>query len=250
MANEQRFSGRVADYIQYRPSYPESLYELLKRECIIGPDHIIADIGCGTGFSSELFLKEGHKVFGVEPNAEMLNAARECLSGFDGFTPIQSGAEAIDLKAQQADVIFCAQAFHWLNRQKAKAEWRRIAKPGARVVIVWYDRDESTAFQRDYTQLIHQYSTDYSEVSHQLISEEDMAAFFSPEAYRVFRLHHQQFFDLDSLIGRTRSCSYMPGAKDAGYVEMLSALVRLFEAHQAEGLIIFAYVLRIYISTI
>jgi 2-polyprenyl-3-methyl-5-hydroxy-6-metoxy-1,4-benzoquinol methylase len=63
---KERFSTRVSDYVRYRPSYPSALLELLRGECAL-PGHVIADIGSGTGFLSELFLKNGNRVYGVEP---------------------------------------------------------------------------------------------------------------------------------------------------------------------------------------
>jgi SAM-dependent methyltransferase len=66
--SKQRFSNRVADYARYRPGYPAAVLEILSKECVLSPDHIVADIGSGTGLLSELFLKNGNRVFGVEPN--------------------------------------------------------------------------------------------------------------------------------------------------------------------------------------
>ena len=68
---KQRFSNRVADYIRYRPKYPAATLDLLRSKCGLHPGQVIADIGSGTGFLSELFLKNGNSVIGVEPNAEM-----------------------------------------------------------------------------------------------------------------------------------------------------------------------------------
>src|SRR5205814_8816828 len=71
---KQRFSNRVADYIRYRPGYPSAVLDLLRAECGLRPGHVIADIGSGTGLLSELFLRNGNRVYGVEPNAEMRRA--------------------------------------------------------------------------------------------------------------------------------------------------------------------------------
>jgi hypothetical protein len=50
---KQRFSGRVADYVRYRPGYPPEALTLLRTECGLRSGHVIADIGSGTGFLSE-----------------------------------------------------------------------------------------------------------------------------------------------------------------------------------------------------
>ena len=66
-----RFSNRVSNYARYRPSYPEDVIRFLQKAIGLRKDWKIADIGSGTGIFSELLLRNGYKVWGVEPNKEM-----------------------------------------------------------------------------------------------------------------------------------------------------------------------------------
>jgi ubiquinone/menaquinone biosynthesis C-methylase UbiE len=102
---KERFSKRVGDYVRYRPSYPSALLELLRSECALRPGHVIADIGSGTGFLSELFLKNGNRVYGVEPNKEMRQAGDEYLASYDAFSSIEGSAEATTLDDASVDFI-------------------------------------------------------------------------------------------------------------------------------------------------
>ncbi|MGZ4098389.1 MAG: class I SAM-dependent methyltransferase, partial [Bacteroidia bacterium] len=144
MKIEERFNNRVDNYIKYRPHYPAAVYDYLLEENVLFNSSLIADVGCGTGISSDLFLKRGNKVFGIEPNGNMLKAATEYLSVFPSFIPIAANAENTTLPDQSIDVIICAQAFHWFNRQQAKAEFKRILKPQGNVVLMWNDRQTNT----------------------------------------------------------------------------------------------------------
>ena len=54
----------------------------LQKEIGLTPTWTIADFGSGTGISSELFLSNGNRVLGVEPNAPMRSAAEKSLRGF------------------------------------------------------------------------------------------------------------------------------------------------------------------------
>src|SRR6201993_2182236 len=112
---KQRFSTRVADYVRYRPSYPSELLDLLHSECALRSGHAIADIGSGTGFLSELFLKNGNRVFGVEPNDAMRQAGEEYLAEYDNFTSITGSAEASTLDDGSVDFVVSGQAFHWFE---------------------------------------------------------------------------------------------------------------------------------------
>ena len=63
-----RFSRRVEHYLQYRPHYPQAIIEVLKRECHLTQQSLIADIGSGTGMLTAVFLTNGNRVFGIEPD--------------------------------------------------------------------------------------------------------------------------------------------------------------------------------------
>lgn len=81
----QRFSSRVDNYIRYRPRYSEGVATCLRTHCGLTRDSVMADIGSGTGMLSELFLRNGNTVFGVEPNPEMREAGerlRGCSAGW------------------------------------------------------------------------------------------------------------------------------------------------------------------------
>ena len=54
---------------------------------------------------------------------------------------IHGGAEAKPpLQDNSIDLIVCAQTFHWLDRKKAKSEFKRIAKKDAYLCLIWNDR--------------------------------------------------------------------------------------------------------------
>ena len=63
----KRFSSRVADYVRYRPSYPQAAIELLQQRCGLGPAAVVADIGSGTGILTQLLLAHAAAVIAVEP---------------------------------------------------------------------------------------------------------------------------------------------------------------------------------------
>src|SRR5205085_5778896 len=82
---KKRFSSRVADYVRYRPGYPRDILALLRTAMKLTPHWPVADLGAGTGLSSELFVSNGNPVFAVEPNAEMRAAAEQRFGGSANF---------------------------------------------------------------------------------------------------------------------------------------------------------------------
>ena len=71
MEATQRFSSRVENYIRYRPHYPAAIIDLLRDNCGLTRDSVIADIGSGTGISTKPLLEMGFEVFAVEPNSAL-----------------------------------------------------------------------------------------------------------------------------------------------------------------------------------
>src|SRR5256885_16806379 len=158
---KQRFSNRVADYVRYRPGYPPAVLDLLRAECSLRPGHVIADIGSGTGLLSELFLKNGNRVYGVEPNEAMRQAGEEYLAAYDGFSSIEGSAESTTLDDASVDFVTAGQAFHWFQQEAARTEFRRILKPDGWIVVAWNDRQMETPFASAYEDLLVKYGTDY-----------------------------------------------------------------------------------------
>lgn len=85
--NMQRFSNRVENYIQYRPRYPQGVFECLRANCQLSETSIVADIGSGTKFLAEGFLRLGCLVYGVEPNQQMREAGERLLQKYPRFRP-------------------------------------------------------------------------------------------------------------------------------------------------------------------
>ena len=143
-----RFSNRVENYIKYRPGYPDAIIPFLEKSIELKKDFRIADIGSGTGLFSELFLKNGYHVIGVEPNADMRSASEQKLAHYIGFTSKAHQAEKTGFRSHSIDLITVGQAFHWMDPVATKKEFFRILKPGGHVVLAWNLRLKKTAFSQ------------------------------------------------------------------------------------------------------
>ena len=243
-----RFTTRVENYVKYRPSYPSEIITLLENECGLTSETLVADIGSGTGFMTELFLKHGNKVFGVEPNAEMRAAGERLLAKYPLFISVNATAESTTLPDHSIDLIVAGQAFHWFDRAATRSEFKRILKPRGWVVLVWNGfRVETSAVVRGYHELLLQYGTDYQEVSRE-IETCDIEALFSPGSYRAAHFPFAQVFDFEGLKGRLLSASYAPQKGDPGYEEMIEDLREVFETNQRDGKVNFDYETVVYYS--
>jgi SAM-dependent methyltransferase len=245
-----RFSDRVQNYALFRPGYPSEVLHTLKTECGLVPNHIVADIASGTGIWTRTLLENGNPVLGVEPNAEMREAGERLLAGFPKFTSITGTAEATTLADQSVDFVTAAQAAHWFNRERSRREFVRILKPGGWLVLMWNERlTDSTAFLRDYEQLLLKYGTDYQDIRHEHTTSE-VNEFFDPAPYKEREFDMRQEFDYAGIEGRLLSSSYAPGPEHPSYTAMLKELRNIFDAHAVHGRATFEYKTRLYFGRI
>ena len=237
----KRFSNRVENYVKYRPPYPPDIVGLLEADCTLAPASVIADVGSGTGILSEMFLKHGNRVFGVEPNREMRAAGDKLLAKYPKFSSIDATAEATTLVNASVDFITVGQAFHWFDREKSRAEFERILKPGGWVVLTWNGfRVETSPLNNAYQQLVLRYGTDYQEVRREILGC-DVESFYAPGGCRRASFEFQQLFDFEGLKGRLLSSSYAPEPDHPHYQPMLSELQEIFDTNQKDGRVFLHY---------
>ncbi|MCE9604861.1 MAG: methyltransferase domain-containing protein [Planctomycetia bacterium] len=230
--SKARFSNRVDDYIRYRPGYPPEVLEILRREAGLTSDFTIADIGSGTGISTEMFLRNGNTVFGVEPNEAMRSAAERLLSGYPKFRSVAAPAEATTLADGSIDMLTAAQAFHWFDRARTRPEFVRILRPRGLLVILWNTRlVDTTPLLRGYEALSIEFATDYQTIDHRNVDDKIIAAFYAPSRCEKRTVPNHQVFDYAGLQGRLLSSSYAPPLGHPRHEPMLAALRNLFEEH-------------------
>jgi SAM-dependent methyltransferase len=243
----QRFSDRVGHYARYRPTYPAQILDVLRQTVGLEPSDVVADVGSGTGISSELFLRNGNTVYAIEPNAPMRAAAESALSPYPNFHSVDGTSTATGLPDASVDLITAMQAFHWFDPPATRQEFQRILRPSGHVVLVWNDRRLSaTPFLEAYEQLLLDFGTDYQRVRHNNLSAERLAEFFGPGGYSNDVLPNEQQFDLDGLTGRLLSSSYVPAQDHPAHATMLRRLGDIFERYSENGTVRMIYDTRIF----
>ncbi len=244
---KERFSNRVEFYAKYRPSYPEEIIDFMKSEMNLKDFSTIADIGCGTGLLTRLFLDNGNPVYGIEPNGEMRYAAERLLEHYARFHVLHGEAEKTPLASKSMDFIVAGQSFHWFDREKAGLEFKRILKPGGWVVLIWNTRKtDETEFLREYESLLDSYALDYHQVDHRKIDKQVLSRFFGERGYRQKLFINSQVLNYAGLEGRLLSSSYAPMAGHPNYAPMMSQLKQIFDTNQEAGKVQMLYDTEIY----
>lgn len=247
----QRFSDRVENYARFRPGYPMEVLDLLQNRCGLADGSVVADVGSGTGILSKLLLRSGCRVLGVEPNREMRLAAESLLRDQPRFSSIDGTAEATTLEKESVDLVTAAQAFHWFDRERAKLEFRRIARADARLALLWNTRlTEETPFLAAYEELLKRFAREYAIVDHRNITPDAIAVLFAPARVENAVFHNSQQFDFAALSGRLRSSSYAPNPGEPAHEPMITELRRIFETYEKDGIVEFLYHTTVYFGRI
>ncbi|MGC4003134.1 MAG: class I SAM-dependent methyltransferase [Pirellulales bacterium] len=246
-----RFGDRVADYVRYRPDYPDGVLHILRRELGLSSAWRIADVGAGTGILTARLLANGNVVDAVEPNAAMRAAADERLGGLPGYHSHDGAAEATGLPDGAIDCVTAAQAMHWFDAPRAHAEFRRILRPDGAITLVWNRRLlDATPFLRDYEALLKLFATDYGAVRHELVDDAKLDVIYGGRVWTKHVLPNLQRFDFAGLRGRLLSSSYAPNIGQPGHDPMLQELTRIFAAHQRDGAVEILYETDVYCGKI
>jgi SAM-dependent methyltransferase len=210
------FAGVAGAYERARPGYPEEAVRWLAGD----EPRDVVDLGAGTGKLSRALVALGHRVMAVEPLPQMLEHLAENAPGAFG---VLGTAEVIPLPDAFADVVTCAQSFHWFDHELALPEIARVLRPEGRLALVWNIRDDDDVFTGRLSALI----------GNERLAE---GAGYGPlEASDLFReiesaeFRHDQVVDRETLLDLVLSRSHCAKLEPEVRAPVLEAVGRLYD---------------------
>ncbi|MFT3950915.1 MAG: class I SAM-dependent methyltransferase [Oscillospiraceae bacterium] len=243
--NEDVFSGLGGLYRRSRPDYPQALFDYLTQACgLKKSSSTAADIGAGTGKLTSRLLDICARVWAIEPNADM----RAQLMPQTGLISVDGTAEATGLADGCADLVTAAQAFHWFDTERFRAECKRILKPDSKAALIWNSRDgdsalvaENAAINRTFCPAFHGFSGG--------MAEEDarIQLFFGGE-FTVKKFPNALRYDRASFIARNLSASYAPRPAEDAYDNYIEAVGALFDRYSSGETVVLPNVTRCYLG--
>ncbi len=125
--------GRDADaYDAARPGYPiEAARHVLGRAEVLSA----VEIGAGTGKATAVFAPEVERIVCVEPSPEM--AAVLDARAFPGVEVMVSTFDGWSGPGQPVDLVYAAQAWHWVDHTTAYSRVWEMLRPGGVVALIW-----------------------------------------------------------------------------------------------------------------
>jgi SAM-dependent methyltransferase len=235
----RRFQSTAAYYLRYRVPYPDKLIARIAERSRLKTGDGVLDLGCGPGQLGIAFARLGAKVTAMDPEPEMLAAARDGAGEVGVAITVRQGS-SYDLGADigPLHLAVMGRSFHWMDRPATLSALDRLIEPGGAVVLF---HDKNIAASADWRGIV-----------------EDLAKTFSPERNadrerrkgREWEPHeavllrspfsklerigivHERRLTIDDIVGRAFSTSVTSpqalGEKAAGFESGLRA--RLIEA--------------------
>jgi len=137
--------------------HDEKLNNLGNLDKINGKKCLIADLGCGTGFSSEILVEKGHRVVGIDILIDMLLKAKtkkKFLKKEKELELILADINFLPLKQASIDHAISISAYNFIIHGKnlindilktvnnTARYLKKVLKPNGRIVIEFYPKDE------------------------------------------------------------------------------------------------------------
>jgi len=132
----RRFRSTVPYYARYRVPYPDRLIEFVARHCGLERGDRVLDLGCGPGPLAVAFARLGAAVTAMDPEPEMLAAAKERAQE-TGVTLTLLEGSSYDLGPAlgRFRLVTMGRSFHWMDREETLSALDGLIEPGGAVVL-------------------------------------------------------------------------------------------------------------------
>ncbi|HUI70717.1 MAG TPA: class I SAM-dependent methyltransferase [Spirochaetia bacterium] len=149
------FETAAEKYEEFRPSYAMGVVDGLVHRAHLSEGARLLEIGCGTGKATRLFAPKGFQMDCVDPGEQLLEIAKTVCKPWPNARFSRAKLEELTLPPDFYDLVFAAQAFHWVDPE---TRWKRchatLAPGGTMALLYNYAAIPADGPQRELSQRI------------------------------------------------------------------------------------------------
>ena len=215
-AQAASFDSAADVYERARPSYPDEAVQWL----LANQPRAVLDLGAGTGKLTRALVGRVETIHAVDPSPNMLAQLASVVP--EARTAV-GVAESIPLPDASVDAVLAAQAWHWVDPERAVPQVRRVLRPGGVLGLIWNVRDESVPWVAQLTEIMQ------GSVAERYVAEDRVP----DDIGRTERLtvRWERPFDRKALLDLVASRSYVITATPQVRAEVLRQVADLLDTH-------------------
>ena len=127
MVNSGYFMNVIDEYVDGRPSYSDELISYIKKYANLNKQSKILEIGAGPGTATDSFLD--YNVDVLEISDKQVGYLKRKYEGCSNISVYKSRFEDFETD-ENYDLIFSAQAWHWVDQRIGFAKAANLLKEG------------------------------------------------------------------------------------------------------------------------
>lgn len=203
-----------------RPDYPPAALEWLSQRLDLRVGRTVIDLAAGTGKLTRLLVGTRSSVIAVEPVHAMCAVLARVAPE---VAVVEGTAEAMPVCSGCADAVTVAQAFHWFDGHSALREIHRVLRTRGVLALVWNRRKMDDPLHQEISRIIDPYrgDTPSHHREHWQAPLRETALF---DAGPEVALRHEQVLDVDGLIARVGSTSFIAALPSDELQRVVTAL--------------------------
>ena len=135
---ESEMFDQTADYYdQFRPSYPAEIIDMILSTTRVNADSRLLEIGSGSGKATQLFASHSLRIDCIDPGERLVERGRIKFAECQNISFDLGRFEEAALQPKQYDLIFSAQAFHWIPQLVGYEKCAYTLKDDGYIALFW-----------------------------------------------------------------------------------------------------------------
>jgi ubiquinone/menaquinone biosynthesis C-methylase UbiE len=168
MEKIEPYKGIAGIYEDIRPSYPERLIQDVIKKTDLKLDDRLLEIGAGTGKATVQFADKGFRVHAIELGEDMAEILKDKCTHYSNVSlDVVPFEEWNCSDNEKFDMIYSAQAFHWIDKEVKYKKCHELLKDNGYLVLFWYNPcddklPETKKIEEKVDRIIEKYVSNYS----------------------------------------------------------------------------------------
>ncbi|MBC8061643.1 MAG: class I SAM-dependent methyltransferase [Clostridiaceae bacterium] len=137
------YKGISAIYDEIRPTYPEKLIQDVISKTNLKLGNELLEIGAGTGKATIQFAEKGFKIHAIELGKDMAEILKDKCANLPKVSlEVVSFEDWNCPHNEKYDMIYSAQAFHWLDINIKYKKCHKLLKDNGYLILFWYNASD------------------------------------------------------------------------------------------------------------